>query len=84
MFLGPRTGQGAGYCSGFGGPGFLNPMRGLFFGRGRGFRGHTGPWVGRGEGLASETDLLREQADILREQLKAVEARIGQTEGDDE
>ena len=37
--LGPRTGKGAGYCSGFGMPGFMNPVpggAGIGFGRGRG------------------------------------------------
>ncbi|HBR21239.1 MAG TPA: hypothetical protein DD713_01520 [Nitrospiraceae bacterium] len=46
--LGPRTGRGAGYCSGFGMPGYANPVpgRGWFgFGRGRG-RG----WFGGGRG----------------------------------
>jgi hypothetical protein len=34
---GPRTGRGAGYCSGFAAPGYLNPTGGFgFFGRGRG------------------------------------------------
>jgi len=37
------TGRGAGYCGGFGVPGFMNPMpglaRGMGFGRGRGGRG---------------------------------------------
>jgi len=47
--LGPRTGRGAGYCSGFSGPGSMNPVpgRGYFgFGRGRGSWG-----LGRGRGL---------------------------------
>ena len=46
--LGPRTGRGAGYCSGFSEPGSMNPVpgRGFFgFGRGRGSRG-----VGKGCG----------------------------------
>lgn len=34
---GPRTGRGAGYCSGFAVPGYLNPAGGFGpFGRGRG------------------------------------------------
>lgn len=38
--LGPRTGRGAGYCSGFGVPGSLNRVGGWgFFGRGGGGRG---------------------------------------------
>jgi len=35
--LGPRTGRGAGYCSGFAAPGFMNRGGGFgFFGGGRG------------------------------------------------
>jgi Family of unknown function (DUF5320) len=44
--LGPMTGRGAGYCAGYGMPGYMNPVgdlgawgSGLGFGRGRG-RGH--------------------------------------------
>jgi len=42
--LGPMTGRGAGYCAGYGVPGYANPVpgRGMFgrgwFGRGRGYR----------------------------------------------
>jgi hypothetical protein len=53
---GPRTGRAAGYCAGYGLPGYANPIggRGFGFGRGfgrglgRGFRG--GGWFGRGWG----------------------------------
>ena len=38
--LGPRTGRGAGYCSGFAAPGFVNRAAGFgFFGGGCGGRG---------------------------------------------
>ena len=42
---GPLTGRGAGYCAGFGVPGYANPIpgRGMGFGRGGGF--------GRGRGM---------------------------------
>ncbi len=46
--FGPRTGRGAGYCSGFGMPGFMNPVpggAGIGFGRGRGIG-----WQGFGRG----------------------------------
>jgi len=45
--MGPRTGRGAGYCSGYPVPGYANPVagRGVGFGRGRGFWGGGG---GRG------------------------------------
>lgn len=39
MGLGPMTGRAAGYCAGFGVPGFMNPWFGVgrrWFGRGRG------------------------------------------------
>ena len=50
MGLGPRTGRGAGYCSGSSTPGYLNPGPGLGrgFGRGRGLG--RGFW-GRGRGF---------------------------------
>lgn len=36
MGMGPMTGRRAGYCAGFGVPGFVNRGFGGFFGRGRG------------------------------------------------
>lgn len=47
--MGPMTGRAAGYCAGYGVPGYMNPVggRGLGFGRGLGlgFRGGRG-WGG--------------------------------------
>jgi len=47
--MGPMTGRGAGYCAGFGMPGYANPIAGrgfgMGFGRGRGSGGRGG---GRG------------------------------------
>lgn len=42
--MGPMTGRGAGYCAGYGVPGFMNPMVGWGFGPrgGRGFFGRGG------------------------------------------
>ncbi len=41
MGMGPMTGRGAGYCAGFGVPGYMNPTPavgfGIGYGRGRGF-----------------------------------------------
>lgn len=51
MGTGPMTGRGMGYCTGYGAPGWSNPMRGRqFFGRGRrvGRGGSSG--FGRGGG----------------------------------
>jgi hypothetical protein len=42
MGFGPMTGRAAGYCAGFGVPGFLNPSGGRFMGR--------GAWGGGGRG----------------------------------
>lgn len=43
MGMGPMSGRGAGYCAGFGMPGFANPAGGrgfgMGFGQGRGFGG---------------------------------------------
>jgi len=39
--LGPMTGRGAGYCTGYSAPGYMNPAWGRgFAGRGRGWFGH--------------------------------------------
>jgi len=34
--MGPMTGRGAGYCAGYGAPGYANPMPGRGFGMGWG------------------------------------------------
>ena len=46
MGMGPMTGRGAGYCSGYGMPGYANPMpgRGFGMGWGRGRGGGRGGW----------------------------------------
>ena len=43
--MGPMTGRGAGYCAGFGAPGYMNRGPGMGSGGGGGRRGHGG---GRG------------------------------------
>ena len=49
--MGPMTGRGAGFCAGFGAPGYANPVGGRgFFGRGRGMG--RGRGFGRGFGWA--------------------------------
>jgi len=52
MGMGPRSGRAAGYCAGFGMPGYMNPMAGrgfgMGFGRGRGARGRGFGGGGRG------------------------------------
>ena len=47
MGMGPMTGRAAGYCAGFGVPGYANPIPGR--GLGMGFRGGRGAY-GRGFG----------------------------------
>jgi len=49
--LGPRTGRGLGYCSGYSAPGFSYPGPGLGFGRGFGFGRGSGRGLGRGFGI---------------------------------
>ena len=39
MGMGPMTGRGAGYCAGYGAPGYANAGMGRGFGRGGGGRG---------------------------------------------
>ncbi len=49
--MGPMTGRAAGYCAGYGMPGYMNPVGGRgFWGRGRG--GGRGRGFGRGFGGA--------------------------------
>ena len=49
--MGPMTGRAAGYCAGYGMPGYMNPIGGRgFWGRGRG--GGRGRGFGRGFGWA--------------------------------
>jgi len=52
--MGPRTGRGAGFCSGFDVPGYMNPTSGAGYGAGygagRGFGGGGGGGGGRGFG----------------------------------
>jgi len=48
MGMGPMTGRGAGYCAGYGAPGYANPGPGRGFGRGRGFWGRGFGGGGRG------------------------------------
>jgi len=50
MGMGPMTGRAAGYCAGYGVPGFMNPMPGRGMGRGRGMGFGRGFGRGRGRG----------------------------------
>ncbi len=48
MGAGAMSGRGAGYCAGFGMPGYANPMPGRGFGMGAGRRGGGGRGFGGG------------------------------------
>ena len=48
--LGPMTGRGAGFCTGFGKPGFASPMPGYPYPRGYGYSTPTWPRWGYGFG----------------------------------
>jgi len=89
--LGPKTGRGQGYCSGFPYPGYMNPgYPGLGLGRGFGFgRGYgRGMGFGRGRGWRragffpniysgeQEIDLLQTESDILKKQLEEINKRL--------
>ncbi len=50
MGMGPRTGRGAGYCSGYDALGWANPIPGRGLGLGRGRGGGRGGFGGRGGG----------------------------------
>ena len=48
--LGPMTGRGAGFCAGFGAPGFANPMPGYAHPYGYAHLAPVSPGFGRGLG----------------------------------
>ncbi|MEJ2307079.1 MAG: DUF5320 domain-containing protein [candidate division WOR-3 bacterium] len=102
--MGPMTGRAAGYCAGYGVPGYINPIPGRgFFGRGRGWFGRgMGRGFGRGRGMGyfaggfpgygyygtpvptyapelspeEEITLLKEDAEVLKQQLKELQGYI--------
>jgi hypothetical protein len=97
--LGPRTGRGLGYCSGFQAPGYMFPGPGLGFGRGMGLgRGSWWPRFGgsRGypyypmtafpfqPGYEDEAAWLADQAKNLERQLLQVQKRLTELEKDKE
>ncbi len=56
MGMGAMTGRGAGFCAGFGVPGYANQAPGRGMGRGRGFRGFAGS-AGAGRGWQMNSTL---------------------------
>lgn len=91
--FGPMTGRGAGFCAGFGVPGYANPY---VFGRGRGRRRWWRPGWGRfafvpprfyagpafvpGPAPEAEAEFLKEQAKFLEEELEAIKGRLAELE----
>lgn len=95
MGMGPMTGRGAGFCTGFAVPGYANPIGyGFGFGRGRGFRRMfyaTGlpRWARFGAQNANEAyfasdadekEFLKRQAKFLENQLDDVKKRLDELE----
>jgi hypothetical protein len=107
MGMGGMTGRAAGYCTGFGSPGYANPAPGRGFGmgffRGRGTLGRAFGGGGRGwrnmfytTGLPRwmrfgaydvpyqkadpemETQVLKNQAQILKSELDFIEKRLAE------
>lgn len=82
---GPRTGRGAGLCSGMDFPGWLS--RGGMCGRGRGggrWRNRQGGfgWPSGAPGRDDEADALKAQAGFFERALKSIRERIeGQQPG---
>jgi hypothetical protein len=92
MGLGPMTGRRAGFCAGYGVPGYANWVAGRGLGRrfgwggvGRGWYTAGGPrWPGYGPDWPAvhslsreqEVDLLKAQAQSLQEALKRVNDRL--------
>jgi len=97
---GPMTGRAAGYCAGYGMPGYMNRYAGYGLGRGRGFgfgRG-WGRGVGRGfrwhgyaypypaypVSAADEKEILKRQTSALEAELKAMKERLDELEKEKE
>ena len=96
---GPMTGRAAGFCGGYGAPGFMNRVfggggsgfgRGRGFGFGRGFRAGAGRGFGFGyAGYASpmraadEKEMLKGRNAEIEEELKAIKERMKELEKDE-
>ena len=85
MGAGPMTGRGAGFCGGFGRPGFTNPVPGRWFGRGRrmpygypyaGGYGAATPYMGYGYGYPGGAIPKEEEMRVLEDQARAMESDL--------
>ncbi len=109
--LGPMTGRAAGYCAGYGVPGYMNPYGGRYWGRGGfgfgrggwGYRnmyyltglpgwaryGYAAPFYGYGATVDPETarnterTFLKNEAEILRNNLANIEKRLSDLESEE-
>ena len=92
---GAMSGRGAGFCAGFGMPGYMNSFPGRFsgrgygsgygFGRGRGFRGGTaGPFYPYPDRVPysaqNEAEMLSQEAQHLEASLEEIKKRLVQLE----
>jgi len=81
MGQGPRTGRGAGFCSGFAVPGSMNRSGG-FFGRGRGggcgwrHRQGASGWPFSSTSQYDELGALKAQAGFFERALESIRKRI--------
>ena len=96
MGYGPMTGRAAGYCAGYGAPGYMTPTPGWgwgFGGRGRGGRGfRRWAWAPRAYAPpmgspyspppGQELEMLKSQAEQLKATLDDINARIDELSKD--
>lgn len=88
MGQGPMTGRRAGFCAGYGMPGYANSSpnrgrgRGFGWGRGRGFvggqswAGYSPRWTAPTPTREQEVDLLKSQARELQDALQRINDRL--------
>lgn len=84
---GSMTGRAMGFCAGFNSPGYMNAGggRGMGCGRGRGFGWRRSAYVNQPAQptqtvTTSEKQYLKDQANVLEEELKAIKERLSQLE----
>jgi hypothetical protein len=77
--LGPGTGWGRGFCSGFGSQGFYYGGRGRGFGRGFGFRRF---WGAPPVSPVDEASALKSQISAMEDALSAAKKYLGEIEAE--
>lgn len=94
--MGRATGRGAGYCTGYGTPGYANPVGcGFGFGRGRGYRRmyYGAPFRSQFgypaypetfEPAVDEKEFLKRQEEYLKGELEQVKKRLSGYRDDEE